>query len=73
MSYLGDLGIAQQRQAEAERDQAQEDASQLAAILIDLLDRGVVSGHKERDRIGTHAALRRSWVRRRVSEDREAR
>jgi hypothetical protein len=36
-----------------------DDVAELAAALVDLLDRGVVSGHHERDRLGTLPALRR--------------
>jgi hypothetical protein len=39
--------------------QLRQDAAQLAAVIIDLLDRNVVSGEHERDRIGTMPALRR--------------
>lgn len=36
-----------------------DDVAELAAVLVDLLDRGVISGHHERDRLGTLPALRR--------------
>lgn len=42
-----------------ELEQLREDAAELARVLIDLLDRGVISGHKERDRLGRLPALRR--------------
>jgi hypothetical protein len=41
------------------QQQLREDVAELAAVLIDLLDRSIVSGHHERDRIGTLPALRR--------------
>jgi hypothetical protein len=41
------------------RQQLREDAAELAGVLIDLLDRAVISGLHERDRIGRLPALRR--------------
>lgn len=40
-------------------EQLRDDAAALAAVLIDLLDRGVVSGVHERERLGTLPALGR--------------
>lgn len=43
----------------AERLQLRADLAELSAVLVDLLDRAVISGHRERDRIGRLPALRR--------------
>lgn len=41
------------------RQRLRDDVAKLAAVIVDLLDRSVVSGYRERDRLGTLPALRR--------------